>query len=67
MFILHPRLSNKEIDKSATTAIKQITKWFQANAKRKICKSELWYGKVAKIRRAHVDEDVKSAAEVAKK
>lgn len=67
MIVIYEKMSRKEIDKAAKEAIKGITKFFEDNPKRRICKAELFYGQVVKVRKNHIKEDVLAAAEQAKK
>jgi len=65
MIIVYNKVTNKQILKDAKKAVKQIQEWFGQNPNRRICKAELWYGKVAKIRKNHIEADINKAAEVA--
>ena len=47
----------------AKDVVKQSEEFFAANPKRKTATAQVWYGKVIKIRRNHIQEDVDKAVE----
>jgi len=66
MIIVYNKISDKEIDKDAKRSVKDISKWFSSNPERKTCKTEFWYGKVATVRKSHIEADILKAAKKAK-
>lgn len=63
MIIIYKKLKKSELDSVVTDSIKQVTDWFNANPKRRICNASLWNGQNHKIRRKSVEADIKAAAE----
>jgi hypothetical protein len=66
MLALYKRISDEEIDKDAESVKADITKWFAANPKRRVCNAQVWYGQVVKVHRARVAKDIDAAALAAK-
>lgn len=60
MIVIYNKLTKKELKASAKETIAKVNEWFNNNPRRKVCKAELWYGKVHKIRRDHVEEDIQA-------
>jgi hypothetical protein len=54
-------LSATQIRKEAKKAIRDIAKWFEQNPKRRVCKAELWYGKIISIKRATIEKQIETA------
>ena len=52
----------KTIRQEAKKAIRDITSWFENNPKRRVCKTEMWYGKMHSIKRKTITEQVDEAA-----
>jgi hypothetical protein len=67
MILVYQTIPEKEIRSMAKEAVEKISAWFKANPKKRICKAGLWYGKVAKIRKGYVQEDIDAAVQVALK
>jgi hypothetical protein len=65
MIILYNKVSEKTIREEAKDTIERITEWFQAYPRRRVCRAELWYGKMVSVRKKHVEEDINKAAEEA--
>ena len=65
MFMVYKKLTAKEISKDVKGVVRKLTKWFKDNPTRQTCHAALWYDDDADIRRAHISEDVKTAAEKA--
>lgn len=63
MIIVYSKIKKSELDAEIPNAIKQITDWFNANPKRRICNAKLWYEQNHKIRRKSVEADIKAVAE----
>jgi DNA-binding SARP family transcriptional activator len=51
MIVLYKRLSEKTLRKEAKDVIKKLQSWFDENPKRRICRTELWYGKYVTLNR----------------
>jgi len=51
MIVLYKRLSEKTLRKEAKDVIKKLQSWFDENPKRRICRTELWYGKYVALNR----------------
>lgn len=64
MLVVYKTIPAKEIRKDAREAIEKVNAWFASNKKR-ICRAQLWYGKVVDVRRGHVEEDINTAAKAA--
>ncbi len=64
-FVVYKRLTEEEIRQDARKVMEDLERWFQENPRRMICHAELWYGRPARIRRQHVEEDVEKAAQAA--
>jgi hypothetical protein len=61
-FVVYKRITEQEIRQDAKKVIEDLGRWFQENPRRMICRAELWYGRITRIRRKHVEEDVGTAA-----
>lgn len=66
-FVLYKTIPNSTIKREGEKAVAGIEKWFADNPKRRVCNAEVWYGKRAKIRKGHVQEDMDKAVEAAVK
>lgn len=62
MIIIQQTVPDELIRKEAADAIPLIKEWFKNNPKRRICRSEGWYGVQIFVRRGHVNEDIAKAA-----
>ena len=58
MILVYKRLSKKQLLKEAKETINQINEWFEKNPTRKVCKAELWYGKIYTIKRNTVADRI---------
>lgn len=58
MIVIYKTIPNSTIKKEAKAAIPKIEAFFKANPKRRVCRSQFWYGKFRSVRRNHVQEDV---------
>lgn len=54
MILVYDRLTEKQLKKDASEVVKNLTKWFKDNPKRKVCRAELWYGKMHSIKRKNI-------------
>lgn len=54
MILIYDRLTEKQLKKAASEVVKNLTKWFKDNPKRKMCRAELWYGKMYSIKRKNI-------------
>lgn len=61
LFVFHQKMTPAELRAAADQAQADITKWYTANPKRRVCNAELWYGKQYKIRKAHINYDIELA------
>lgn len=62
MIVVYARVSEKKIRKGIPDVVKLITEWFANNPKKKICKAELWQGRLVPVRRTHIEKDIKKTA-----
>jgi hypothetical protein len=58
MIVIYPKISVKKLKKDAKDLIPKIEQWFKDNPKRRVCRTELWYGKCINIRRKTVAEQI---------
>lgn len=65
MIALYRKVPESQIRQDAKEGITKIEAWFLKNPKRKVCRSELWYGKQVSIRRGHVAGDMEAAMQEA--
>ncbi len=65
MIVVYQKITDTEIRRDARNAVRQINKWFKQNPNRTDCKTEVWYGKMVVVRRGHVSEDIRAAADAA--
>lgn len=65
MLVVYSKIPESRIRREAKEGVTKIEAWFVKNPKRKVCRSELWYGKLTTIRRGHVAEDMAEAVKVA--
>lgn len=61
MITLYPRLSIEELDNIFEKTLKDITKWFAENPKRKVCRVGWIYGEIIKIRKNYIKQDIYKA------
>jgi hypothetical protein len=61
LFVFHQKMSQPELRKAADAAQADITKWFAANPKRRVCNAQLWYNRPYKIRKGHINYDIEVA------
>jgi len=66
MILLYQKYTEPQFKEMQRTAKTNITKWFKDHPRRKVCKAEIFYGKVVPIRRDHIDEDIQAAADAAR-
>ena len=57
-FAVYRRLSENEIREMGQNVVAQATQFFANNPKRRVARAGVWYGKLIKVRRNHVQEDV---------
>jgi len=67
MLVIYPTIPNKTIRKQAKETIAKITQWFKDNPKQRVCRAELWYGKVVSVKRKTVAEQINAAADASVK
>lgn len=67
MIVIYRTIPNAEIRKDAATAIGTCKLFFQTNPKRKVANVGVWYGKMVKVRRGHIVEDINAARDAALK
>lgn len=53
-FVIYRRPSDAEIKET----VEQLKRWFVNNPKRRICRTQSFYGNIVRIRRNHVEEDL---------
>lgn len=63
MFLLYERIPDDELRESAKDAIKQIEQFFKDNPRRRVCRTELWYGKVRSIKKKDVATQINDIVE----
>lgn len=62
-FVIYNKISEKELIKTTEDAISRVKTWFAANPRRRICNIQWVYGKMIKVRKNHIDEDINKEAE----
>ena len=55
---IHQIIKPNELDELCRETVTKSEEFFKANPKRKVAYVEIWTGKVVKVRRKHVEEDV---------
>ena len=65
MIFVYGKVPAKEIRKEAKESVTLIEDWFEANPKRKVCNTKVWYGKMVKIHKGKVAEEINRFAEEA--
>lgn len=58
MFVIYQKIPPKEIKRLGRKLIKDLPKWFEDNPKRKVCRVELWHGKVINVRKENFKERI---------
>lgn len=58
MFVIYNRIPEDELRKSAAETIPLIEAFFAQNPKRRVCRSELWYGKTHSIKKKNVADQI---------
>jgi hypothetical protein len=61
MIIVYQKVPESRIRREAKEGVPKIETWFVKNPKRKVCRTNLWYGKRVFIRRGHVAKDMEEA------
>ena len=59
------RRSEENIREQSEQLVKDMVKWFEENPKRRVCRTELWYGITKSIRRKYIQEDIDKVVEEA--
>jgi hypothetical protein len=54
MIVVYYKIPEIELRNSMLNAVKQIDDWFTNNPKRRVCKTELWYGRTHTIKKKDV-------------
>lgn len=67
MIVIYKRLSEKTLRKEAKDVIKKLQIWFDENPKRRVCRTELWYGRFVSLKRNTFKEQVEKSVEKALK
>jgi hypothetical protein len=62
-FVIYPRLTEQELRESAAETIPKIETFFVQNPKRRVCRSELWYGKAHSIKKKDVAGQINAIVE----
>lgn len=65
--VVYKTIPNNTIKREGKKAVAGVEKWFADNPKRRVCNAKVWYGKRAKIRKGHVQEDMDKAVAAAVK
>lgn len=63
MFVIYKTIPEAELRALAADTIPKISKWFEKNPKRRVCKAELWYGRTHKIKRKDVASQINTIVE----
>jgi len=63
MIVIYNTLSEQEIRDSAADAIPKIEAFFVQNPKRRVCRTEFWYGQTHSIKKKNVADQVNAIAE----
>jgi hypothetical protein len=58
VFIVSRKLSPEEMKQTVKNNIPLIEAWFSAHPTRRVCRAETWHGRICKVRRRHVHEDM---------
>jgi hypothetical protein len=58
MIIVYKTLSEQELRDSAAAAIPKIETFFVQNPKRRVCRTELWYGRTQSIKKKNIAEQI---------
>ena len=57
-FRIYSKMTEKELRDSAAEAVPQIEAFFAQNPKRRVCRTELWYGKAQSIKKKNVADQL---------
>ena len=63
--VIYQTIPEETIRSDAKDTIEKITQWFKDNPKRKVCRAEVWYGRVVHVKRKTVAEQINAAADKA--
>jgi hypothetical protein len=58
MIVIYKTLSEQELRDSAANTIPKIEAFFVQNPKRRVCRTELWYGRTQSIKKKNVAEQI---------
>lgn len=62
--MVYKKIPREVMEKEAVTLKADLTKWFAANPKRRVCNAQVWYGRAVKIRKNTISADVDAAVEL---
>ena len=57
-FVIYPKLTEQELRDSAEELIPKIEAFFLQNPRRRVCRSELWYGKMHSIKKKNAASQI---------
>ena len=63
MLIIYKTLTEQQLRDSAAEAIPKIETWFVQNPRRRVCRTELWYGKTQSIKKKDVEGQINAIVE----
>lgn len=66
-FVLYQPVPEAQVHEDAKDLVAKSNEFFANNPKRRVARVGVWYGRTAKIRRKHVQEDVDAAVAIALK
>jgi hypothetical protein len=58
MIVIYKTLTEQELRDSAAESIPKIESWFVQNPRRRVCRTELWYGETKSIKRKNVADQI---------
>jgi hypothetical protein len=65
MIAIYRRITEPEIRRDARSAIRKIGKWFKDNPQRRVCRTQMWYGRFITVKRSTYKDEINQAAQEA--
>ena len=62
MIVVYSRFTKAQLEKHVDEAIKGVRKFFKDNPKRRVCKAELFYGKMMSLKPETFEKQIRDEA-----
>ncbi len=62
MLVIYKKPTKKDVKQDVKALKKGVRKFFEDNPKRKVCRAEVWFGKVLAVKKDNIDAAIDKAA-----